>query len=929
MWYFALFGNLLFVSSEAAGIQAAVPYPQKVPCPGPKAEIKMLNGSPAFYLDGKTRTGLMGEETKPRPYVENGRLVLTCLPNWYTNRSLTANCKLDGPVVIEAAVAVREVFEGGANVSIQASAGRSFYFLGLEEVSGERCISFLKYHRDYERWFNIPFNWETGRLYRLKMVIDGNKISAFVDGNPVAEKEDLEEPLPVSQAAFSVFHTCSTVDDIRISTIDGKVLFEDDFTMANPKLWRGDLANPGQIKTLGPPESGMAFSGQGVHIYLVTLDFRYGVWYGPNAFNFSSMDKKFKNILESDAEARFLIRWRLLPPDWWINSHTDEEVLDSNGKALVSMRFVSYPSETWREEGGEAVRQVIRHHNSSTFGERIIGYNLDYGRYEWLFESGERFYDYSEVSRRTFRGWLKARYGTDDGLQKSWRDKSVTLNTADIPTAEERRQGDFYNFKDPARGANKVADYLQFNAESVSDLICFFAKAIKEETDRKRLTLFFFGYHIPADAPVNYNSRGHHAMLSVLESPDVDALCAPFQYRERQPGGMSMYGSGVAGSMRLHGKFFWGEDDTRTHISGENTSYGRTNTAEETVNVHKRNFAYALSEAESLWWVDWGLGWLEDRATMENIGRIEKIGEESLRRDRSRNAEIAVIVSQRSHFFLKADSNTASLLNNLMPHQVYNEMSRIGAPFDMYLIEDIARIPQYKLYIFLDTFYMTDEQRKTVMEKVRREHATALWIFAPGYVTEEGFSKEAMAELTGIELEPQDAGGQLSLYLCDFDHPITRRCPPGLRFGVDRHMGPIIKCADNQADVLGMYAAYSGTHPDGTFKTGMEYGPGLAVKENGSWRSIWCGVPNLPASLLRGIAEYAGVHVYSDSEDFLCANKSMLSIHARYAGKRTIKLPVPVKVVDAFSGEVVSEKTTSFSVNLEKYETKMWWLESN
>lgn len=45
------------------------------------------------------------------------------------------------------------------------------------------------------------------------------------------------------------------------------------------------------------------------------------------------------------------------------------------------------------------------------------------------------------------------------------------------------------------------------------------------------------------------------------------------------------------------------------------------------------------------------------------------------------------------------------------------------------------------------------------------------------------------------------------------------------------------------------------------------------------------------------------------------------------AEKRTINLPKPARVTDALTGEVISEKTDSFTVDCKQYETKMWWLE--
>ena len=184
-----------------------------------------------------------------------------------------------------------------------------------------------------------------------------------------------------------------------------------------------------------------------------------------------------------------------------------------------------------------------------------------------------------------------------------------------------------------------------------------------------------------------------------------------------------------------------------------------------------------------------------------------------------------------------------------------------------------------------------------------------------------------MSDITGIKLASMDVAGQLRATLCDLDDPITRDCPPGLEWGTKRAVGPIITCRDPEAKVLGMLHAVGGVDEKGRFKTGGEFEPTLAVKKLEHWTSIWCGVPDLPAVLLRGIAKSAGVHIYDGADDFVCANRAMVAVHTRYTGKRTIRLPRPCKIIDAFSDEVIAEGATSFDVHLKQYETRMWWLQ--
>ena len=163
--------------------------------------------------------------------------------------------------------------------------------------------------------------------------------------------------------------------------------------------------------------------------------------------------------------------------------------------------------------------------------------------------------------------------------------------------------------------------------------------------------------------------------------------------------------------------------------------------------------------------------------------------------------------------------------------------------------------------------------------------------------------------------------------LLNMNHPVTKDCPPSLTWGPGVALGPIIVCKDETVQVLAMSRSVPGVSSSGQYLLSEVYEPGLVVKEMGDWTSIWCGVPSMPTELLRGVARSAGVHIYNDAGDFVCANNVVLAVHPRYAGKRTIQLPRRCKVTDAFDGTVVTKNAKSFVVNLKQFETRMWWLD--
>ena len=64
--------------------------------------------------------------------------------------------------------------------------------------------------------------------------------------------------------------------------------------------------------------------------------------------------------------------------------------------------------------------------------------------------------------------------------------------------------------------------------------------------------------------------------------------------------------------------------------------------------------------------------------------------------------------------------------------------------------------------------------------------------------------------------------------------------------------------------------------------------------------------------VLRRLAKRAGVHLYSDSSDPVEANDSLFTLHARFAGRKTVRLPRKTTVVDVFNRRIVARRVDSF-----------------
>ena len=243
-------------------------------------------------------------------------------------------------------------------------------------------------------------------------------------------------------------------------------------------------------------------------------------------------------------------------------------------------------------------------------------------------------------------------------------------------------------------------------------------------------------------------------------------------------------------------------------------------------------------------------------------------------------------------------------------------LPRLGAPADYYLLQDLieGRLPPYKLYIFLNAFRLDRDRREGLARALRREGRTAVWIYAPGYIEDEP-GLEHMTDLTGFRFASGEHMWGPLLHILDFEHPITQGLSQDLFWGTNSRLGPLFHLDDPDAEVLGQVVYSQG-----------RCRPGFGVKRFEDWTSIYVAAPNLPSSVLRGIARYAGVHIYNDAGDVLYATPQLLSVHTISGGAREFALPETVEVVyELFEREQVAEHTDRFEVKLAPKSTTLYY----
>jgi beta-galactosidase len=663
-------------------------------------------------------------------------------------------------------------------------------------------------------------------------------------------------------------------------------------------------------------------------------------WIGPGKYDYGHFDETATTILEADPKGYLIPRIAVSAPEWWLEAHPNDRIKCEDGtdarrpqSSYDTSYLTSVASKAWLEDASEALRSFIEHVRSMPYGERVIGYQPTGGVNEWMYYWGEGAADFSVASLQHFREWLKSKYGDVSQLGGAWKSDHVDFENAAIPGQKERLKTDVNLLRNPAV-SRQVSDYYQFFSEVTAEALIHLCRIGKEACRNESLLGAFYGYVMNDTGDYSDGKAaldwGHRALLRVLETPEVDYLCAPYQYTHRGPGGYDGPQS-LPASVQLHGKLWMTECDTPTFVATPNAwnLQGRpVPTRAVSFAVMKRDFSQRLIRRVGMWWMDLMPrgGWYHHPDIVRFLARTRKILERSSQLDVRYKGEIAVIVDEETPFYVKPGPE---LLYPLVFLQDRLHFARIGTPYDLYLHNDLdhPNMPEYKLYIFLDTIYLTQQETKRIQEKVQKDNKVAVWLYAPGLINENGLHPRNMRDLTGIQLNlcKVEASNQkiTQMYLTDFDHPITRGVPANTFFGATSEIGPFAFSEDPEALTLGRLLpghASSGTPGElGEF-------PGFVVKRLPTWTSIFIGVPVVPSNILRNIAYFAGCHVYSADDDIVYANSHFVAIHTAKSGTKRIRLPKKTDVYDAFTESLIAENALEFTDELSQYGTKLYFL---
>ena len=641
------------------------------------------------------------------------------------------------------------------------------------------------------------------------------------------------------------------------------------------------------------------------------------------AFDF---DADVAHVLEGDPGAYILLRSSPDEPRNWRQRHPAELFVNDEGAVLPTP---SLASDLFTEMRGRATRAWIGWCERRPWAHRIIGYwNGDRveGTHEplihgWLF-------DHSPVMLAKWRAFLRARYGTVERLREAHGVESADFDSIDTPRDANRGPVPEVERRPFWPATPAVRDYLELTRDLYHARLRRLAEATRAAClGRKRVLLYdclkqwmqgwsnrgFFDPQTswPLAFPDTLAGSGHISVAPLFSAPGMDGLITPHDYQARGVGGV-YENEGITDSCVLRGRLFLSEMDTRSW-TGTDVCFPARDLAEFKA-VTWRNLATAWTRGFHPYWMDVYQDWFADAAMhREVIAPQVRAIRQSLDWEHADEPGIAVLIDDSAA--LDADVR-GNYLNEAVLWEVRQGLARCGVPHRIYLLDDLElpNFPAHRVFWFPNLFHCDARKRHLIERVVMRDGRVAVWGPASGISDGRNASAASAGALTGFQMELIEVNLPRRVIVSDFAHPATREVPEGTVYGGALAYGPALVPRDGQR--LGEAWLHRGLVRAGLAVQcfGRGAGPGGGA---GDWASVFTTALGLPAGFWRGVARWAGAHVWCESHDVLMADRAVVAVHTLKGGPKRIVLPGRATVWD-----VVADRLVGRGLNWIDYEAR-------
>lgn len=609
------------------------------------------------------------------------------------------------------------------------------------------------------------------------------------------------------------------------------------------------------------------------------------VWLGMNKYDFSMIDHHAEQLLSAVPDARMIFYINCSIPSWWPQMFPEHAVVWDDGTIAP---YASFASEKFRQDLTVALDATLKYIASRPWSSRIIGFYFGCGYDNQWFQpmdygKKQRFADYSKAMENKFRSFLQKKYRTDDALRSAWGNRTVTLETAQIPSRKDRLGKRGY-YLDPVLDRN-VIDFLHCTSEQTDEIIALLKNAVKRNIGNIPVGTYYIPYDVTY---VNAQSR-RPSLDDIYSKNALDFAAAPLGYDAHalnQCGPGSIFS--VDRTMKLNNVFFIGEDDVRTFRSmPKNPRWGNPDSF-GTLAGMRRNSGKKLVSGHGFWSCDIYGHWYDSVSVRKLLSRELLLMEALSCYNELPELNANAVKVTKVGTYLHKRANTAVDLK-----QVHFPTKSILPPsyaLDSVNLRDLGHknLPAYNMYIFDDTFALDSEDLKKI-DKLKKNHNILVFTHASGYSDGKTLSAANISKLTGIKIKETFPGIDLS--------PMPWRVAPG---------NPVFAgLADKKFDpppAKRFTVDDPGAIPLGRYRD--DDSVAAALKDFGSYTVIY--LPNAfpDITLINALGKYSQQHIFTDSPVFVKSRGRLITVYCPVeSASGVLNLPGNFAAVEVFSGK--------------------------
>jgi hypothetical protein len=297
---------------------------------------------------------------------------------------------------------------------------------------------------------------------------------------------------------------------------------------------------------------------------------------------------------------------------------------------------------------------------------------------------------------------------------------------------------------------------------------------------------------------------------------------------------------------------------------------GAADTPQTTLSLLDKGFGVAMTRAAGGHWMELHERWFREPLQYNHVAKLFKLYR-SLPETPAGTVpkDLCIVNSETSNF--RTANNTGDGVYRAVIYELCRIMPRTGAAYRHVLLKDLltpGKVPAHKFYIFTDFFELTDAQRQAVKERLAKEGAHALWMYAPGVLKPgEKVDHMGITEMTGIEVER-------------INHPWTVHWESTPEFGNRIRRAYL---------TTGLNFRPKGSYDTVVAKSGKY--PSVVGKNNGNRVDYFAAALVPQEHALQEMLRRAGVRIYQQGTDCISAGNDFLVLHASTGGMKRLLIP--------------------------------------